>query len=148
MLTTQPLDINQLITDFTQELNGAGACNFFVGFVREINFGYRVQEMELEVYEQMALASLNAIKQQAIAKFNLIKVDIMHRTGKLQANDAIVFVAASSLHRQNAIDSTAFMMDILKTSVPIWKKENNQWLTANIDDKKAAQKWLELIHNS
>jgi molybdopterin synthase catalytic subunit len=124
---------------------GAVAC--FVGTVRDLNEGSAVQTMELEHYPGMTEKSLEAIARQARERWPGSDVLIVHRVGQLKPLDQIVLVATTAMHRAEAFESCAFVMDYLKTQAPFWKKEKTEagerWVDARESDESALKRWSE-----
>ncbi len=122
---------------------GAVAC--FVGTVRDLNEGSAVQTMELEHYPGMTEKSLEAIARQARERWPGSDVLIVHRVGQLKPLDQIVLVATTAMHRAEAFESCAFVMDYLKTQAPFWKKEKTEagerWVDARESDESALKRW-------
>jgi molybdopterin synthase catalytic subunit len=122
---------------------GAVAC--FVGTVRDLNEGSTVETMELEHYPGMTEKSLEAIAAQARRRWPGSDVLIVHRIGKLRPLDQIVLVATTAMHRGEAFESCAFVMDYLKTQAPFWKKETTdageRWVDARESDDTALARW-------
>jgi molybdopterin synthase catalytic subunit len=122
---------------------GAVAC--FVGAVRDLNEGHTVQTMELEHYPGMTEKALEAIAAQARERWPGSDVLIVHRVGKLLPLDQIVLVATTAVHRAEAFESCAFVMDFLKTQAPFWKKEKTghgeKWVDARESDDAARARW-------
>ena len=122
---------------------GAVAC--FVGTVRDLNEGNTVQAMELEHYPGMTEKALEAIAAQARERWAGSDVLIVHRVGKLLPLDQIVLVATTAVHRAEAFESCAFVMDYLKTQAPFWKKEKTahgeKWVDARESDDAARARW-------
>jgi molybdopterin synthase catalytic subunit len=122
---------------------GAVAC--FVGTVRDLNEGSAVEAMELEHYPGMTEKALAAIADQARTRWAGCDVLIVHRVGKLMPLDQIVLVATTSMHRADAFESCAFVMDYLKTQAPFWKKEKTavgeRWVDAREADDSALARW-------
>ena len=98
----------------------AGAIVVFMGTVRSEK---GIDGLELETYEEMALQNLNAIRAQAIARFGLLEASIVHRVGRMGIGEDIVLIAVSAAHRDDAFRASRFLIDELKVTVPIWKKE-------------------------
>jgi molybdopterin synthase catalytic subunit len=96
-----------------------GAVVIFLGIVRNNN----IKSMEIESYREAALSELECIRDEAIRKFDLIEVDIMHRIGSLNIGDNIALIVCSAAHRKGAFDGCRFISEELKVRVPIWKKE-------------------------
>ena len=122
-----------------------GAIVSFVGHVRSHCADGQIDELFLEHYAGMTEASLAQIEATARSKWPLLGVDIVHRYGALKPGDAIVFVAVASAHRQAAFDAANFIMDILKTQAPFWKREKRNgpahWVESRDSDLTAAQRW-------
>lgn len=122
-----------------------GALAVFVGQVRDFNDGADVSTLFLDHYPGMTEASLEAIIDQAEARWPLGGAMIIHRVGELCAGEPIVLVAAASAHRQAAFEACQFMMDVLKTEAPFWKREQGQagakWVEARESDTSARERW-------
>ena len=122
-----------------------GAVASFVGLVRDLNEGENITTLTLEHYPAMTEKSLREIVDQAMARWKLIDVSLIHRVGKLQPQDRIVFVGVASMHRGDAFAACEFIMDYLKTQAPFWKKEgtpgNERWVEARQTDEAAANRW-------
>ena len=122
-----------------------GAVVSFVGTVRDINEGASVSEMTLEHYPGMTEQALQAIEQQARARWPLYNVLVIHRVGPLRPMEQIVLVAVSAAHRGEAFQACEFIMDYLKTEAPFWKKEQTpegaRWVDARVTDDVALAKW-------
>lgn len=119
----------------------AGAVASFVGLVR----GGEVHAMTLEYYPGMTEDALAEIVAQAKARWQLRRVRVIHRVGRLLPLDRIVFVGVSSSHRHDAFAACEFIMDYLKTRAPFWKKEEtpagSRWVDARESDDSAAARW-------
>jgi len=100
-----------------------GGLVIFIGTVREEADGKEVRQMEIEVYPDMAMKQLEDIRNEAIKKFGVEDIRIIHRYGKLCVGDNIVLIAVASAHRAEAFNSCRYVIDELKKRVPIWKKE-------------------------
>jgi MoaE-MoaD fusion protein len=100
-----------------------GAVVTFDGCVRNHSHGRRTLYLDYEAYESMALAKMRDIAAEIHAKFAIHRVAIAHRLGRLQIGETSVFIAVSSPHRPAAFDACRFAIDMLKRTVPIWKKE-------------------------
>jgi len=96
-----------------------GAVVIFLGIVRNNN----IRSMEVESYREAALSELECIRAEAMRKFDLIEVDIMHRIGSLNVGDNIALIICSAAHRKQAFEGCRFILEELKSRVPIWKKE-------------------------
>ncbi|MCO5585962.1 hypothetical protein L7F22_039897 [Adiantum nelumboides] len=102
---------------------GAGAIATFAGTTRNSFQGRAVVRLEYEAYEAMAIRQMHSICSAARARWPLIAVSCAHRVGLVPIGQESVFVAASSVHRADAIHACHFIIDEIKSSVPIWKKE-------------------------
>lgn len=100
-----------------------GGIDVFIGTVRNATKGKAVIRLEFEAYDKMAIAEMEKIAQQAIAKWPIQKILIHHRTGVLQIGEIPVIIAVSAAHRDAAFEACRFIIDTLKQTVPIWKKE-------------------------
>ena len=123
----------------------AGAVVAFVGTVRELDGCGTVSALELEYYPGMTEAALQDIAAEARRRWSLIDVGIVHRVGLLRASEQIVLAAVAARHRGDAFAACEFVMDILKTRAPFWKKETTpggmRWVDARASDDAAAAKW-------
>ena len=141
MVTVQQHDF-QLEREYHKLIDhdGAGAVVTFVGRVRD--FASDNKSFYLQHYPGMTEKVLARIEQEAHARWSLIASSIIHRVGQLDINDQIVFVGVSSKHRKDAFAACEYMIDILKTQAPFWKKEGDQWVEAKASDQTAADSWL------
>ncbi|OPX66251.1 MAG: molybdopterin guanine dinucleotide biosynthesis protein MoaE [Methanoregulaceae archaeon PtaB.Bin056] len=96
-----------------------GALVSFVGVVRDDG----IERMDLEAYEEVAEVELARIREQAISRFGVSHVDIVHRIGMLKVGDHIVMIVVGASHRKAAFEGCEYIIDRIKESVPIWKKE-------------------------
>lgn len=121
---------------------GVGAVASFTGLVRSDD---GVTAIELEHYPAMTEASLLAVLADAQGRWNLSGAIIVHRVGKMVVGEPIVFVAAASAHRAEALAACAFLIDRLKTDAPFWKKEYRGdaaiWVEAKASDDARADAW-------
>jgi molybdopterin synthase catalytic subunit len=102
--------------------HSGGIC-VFVGAVREFTAQQEVVGLEFETYEKMALKEMDKIADSAIEKWSLQKVVIKHAVGMKNVEEPVVIVGASSAHRSECFEACRFLIDTLKETVPIWKKE-------------------------
>lgn len=101
----------------------AGGIDVFIGTVRDTTKGKQVLRLEFESYEAMAIKEMEKIAQQAFDKWPIQKILIHHRTGVLQIGEVPVIIAVAAAHRDAAFDACRYIIDTLKQTVPIWKKE-------------------------
>lgn len=110
-----------------------GGIATFLGCARDFSEGRDVSRISFEAYGSMALAEMRKLREEAIAKFDLLDARIVHRVTTVQAGDNIVFIAAGAAHRGPAFEACRWMIDELKQRVPIWKKEvtpeGEAWVT-------------------
>jgi molybdopterin synthase catalytic subunit len=123
----------------------SGALAAFVGLMRDYNAGSKVRAMVLEHYPGMTEAALEQIAAEAVARFALHRVRIVHRVGRMLPTDPIVLVAVTAAHRGEAFRGCEFLMDHLKTKAPFWKKEETdsgeRWVETRASDEEAAARW-------
>ncbi len=120
-LTSDPIDVPRLIEHVNQPSNG-GICTF-LGVVRDNAEGRPVVKLGYEAYESMAVAQMRTIVEDAMQRWDLDAVALSHRTGELQIGEASVAIAVGAPHRAEAFEACRYIIDTLKTRVPIWKKE-------------------------
>lgn len=102
----------------------AGAVLLFLGTVRELTGGRRTLALDYEAYPEMAQRKLREIAGQAIEKWPIVKLALIHRLGRLDLGEVSVAVAVSCPHRAQAFEAGRYVIDTLKEVVPIWKQEN------------------------
>jgi molybdopterin synthase catalytic subunit len=101
----------------------SGGIDIFIGTVRDATKGKQVVRLEFEAYESMAQKEMGKIAAQAFQQWHVQKVLIHHRTGVLHIGEIPVIIAVSAAHRDAAFSACRFIIDTLKETVPIWKKE-------------------------
>jgi molybdopterin synthase catalytic subunit len=121
LLTREPIDHAALVVHVRAAEDGAVVA--FDGCVRNHSHGRRTLYLDYEAYESMALAKIREIAAAIHEKFDIHRVAIAHRLGRLQIGETSVFIAVSAPHRPAAFDACRFAIDTLKRTVPIWKKE-------------------------
>ena len=102
----------------------AGAVLIFCGDVRNHNQKKDVSFLEYEAHEKMAFKQITKIIEQAQKKWEIHKVEVIHRLGKLKVTDCSIAIAVSTSHRNDAYEASRYIIDTIKHSVPIWKKEH------------------------
>ena len=100
-----------------------GCIVTFVGIVRNNSNGKPVERIEIQVYEDMAVKQLEVIREEAISRFAIDDVSIVHRYGSLRVSEKIMIIAVGAGHRVEAFDACRYIIDSIKEKVPIWKKE-------------------------
>ena len=139
--------------NFNQELDSIkklnknfGALASFLGQVRGTGDGNKaLLSLELEHYPDMTEKEIISICSSANDMWNLHTIRVVHRVGKLFPGDNIVLVLVASAHRKEAIKAVEFIMDFLKSRVPLWKKENyktnSSWVNSKKADEDSLNKW-------
>jgi molybdopterin synthase catalytic subunit len=132
-LTEHKIDVTRIIN--AASAHEAGAVNVFIGTVRNQTAGKEVTKLEYEAYEPMAIAEIQKIVDTASTSWRLTGWAISHRTGTLLPGEVAVVVAVSTPHRKDSFEACQFIIDSLKKTVPIWKKEffldGDQWVSAH-----------------
>jgi molybdopterin synthase catalytic subunit len=100
-----------------------GAAVVFEGVVRNQTRGRQTLYLDYEAYEEMALAEMEKLAEQALKQFAVRDVALVHRLGRLEIGEASVLIVVASAHRAAAFDACRWLIDTLKRTVPIWKKE-------------------------
>lgn len=121
-LVRAPIDAERVISDIKRGEDGAVAV--FDGIVRNNTRGRRTLFLDYEAYEEMALAQMRSLAVKAIADFAVRDVAIVHRLGRLEVGESSVLIVVASAHRAAAFDACRWLIDTLKKTVPIWKKEH------------------------
>ncbi len=101
-----------------------GAAVVFEGVVRNHSRGRRTLFLEYEAYEEMALKQMESLAEQAVAQFQVRNVAVVHRLGRLEIGETSVLIIVASAHRAAAFEACRWLIDTLKRTVPIWKKEH------------------------
>ena len=120
-ISDKPLElekISQMVTD-----DGCGAIDIFVGTVRDQTKGKRVLKLDFEAYEKMAISEMAKLAEEAAERWPVKKMAIHHRVGTLGIGETAVIIAVSTPHRNASFEACKFVIDTLKQTVPIWKKE-------------------------
>ena len=120
-ISVNPLNIQSAIEwvmSFT-----AGGINVFIGTVRNATKGRPVMRLEFEAYVPMAISEIQKIVNQAFEQWPLQKVLVHHRVGVLEIGEIPVIIAVTAAHRDAAFEGCRYIIDTLKQTVPIWKKE-------------------------
>jgi len=100
-----------------------GAVCVFDGIVRNNTRGRQTLHLDYEGYEEMALSLMNGLRESAIRDFKVREVLIVHRLGRLEVGETSVLIVVASAHRGAAFDACRWVIDTLKKTVPIWKRE-------------------------
>lgn len=117
---------NRIPTEkFLEEIKASedGAVVVFEGIVRDNTRGRRTLYLDYEAYEPMALSEMERITEEALGRFAVREAALVHRLGRLEHSDTSVLIIVASAHRAAAFEACRWLIDALKTTVPIWKKE-------------------------
>jgi molybdopterin synthase catalytic subunit len=120
-ITENPLSVEAAVRAVTR--NTCGAVATFIGVVREFSRGRQVSYLEYEAYPEMAIAKMRQIEEEIRQKWEIERIAIHHRIGRLGIGEASVVIAVSAPHRRQALEVCAYAIERLKQIVPIWKKE-------------------------
>ena len=125
------------------ETLGGGAVASFTGVVRGDD---SLRSLRLDHYPAMTEAQIGRIVDQAQSRWPLLGIVVIHRVGELLPGERIVFVGTASRHRAAALESSAFLIDWLKSSAPFWKKESfadgrTHWVEARVEDDAERDRW-------
>lgn len=149
-IQTEAFDLTQEIADLQAGDPRVGAVCSFLGTVRDRNWpasgdAGTVLSLELEHYPGMTEKSIEAMVDDALRRFDIFGVRVIHRVGVLQPLEPIVLVVVTSAHRGESFRACEFLMDYLKTQAPFWKKEQTpqgaHWVDARVSDDAALARW-------
>ena len=154
VVTTEPLELQPIIDLVARRLAdaaaSAGAVTAFLGTVRNENRGRRVDRLEYEAYEPLAVKSFERIAAEACERWPDTHVAVHHRIGRLSIGEASVAIAAASPHRADAFAACRYAIERIKQITPIWKHEffegGDVWIegaTADPDDEEARGRALQ-----
>jgi len=146
LICEHDFDVAEEISQLRAGDGGVGAVVTFVGTVRDRQgLQEGISSLELEHYPGMTEASIEAMIDEAMTRFDIRGARVVHRVGVLKPLDQIVLVAVTSAHRGQAFQGCEFLMDYLKTQAPFWKKETTPegacWVDARVTDDQALQRW-------
>jgi molybdopterin synthase catalytic subunit len=154
MALTATIRIQQVDFDVAQEIaalskghTDIGAVVSFSGICRGTEGSEPIAALTLEHYPGMAEAEIKRHADEAIARWPLQGLTIIHRFGRIAPGENIVLVVTASSHRQAAFEAAEFLMDYLKTNAPFWKQEESakgtSWIEARSHDDDAAARWTK-----
>jgi len=139
-----PFDLGAEANAFAVKQTGMGALVTFTGIVRDLKGG-DLDTMEIEHYPGMTEKAIEKIANEALSRWSLGDVLIIHRYGKLHHDEVIMMVATAARHRADAFQGAEFLMDFLKSRAPFWKKEvtadSTDWVAAKDEDEDALSRW-------
>jgi len=139
----ESFDLGAEANAFAARQAGMGAVVTFTGIVRDLEGG--LDAMEIEHYPGMTESALTGIAEEAARRWQIGDALILHRYGRLTADELIMMVATASRHRADAFQAAEFLMDYLKSRAPFWKKEVTRagegWVAARDEDEDALTRW-------
>ena len=139
-----PFDPGAEVNAFLALSQGVGAAVTFTGLVRSLPDD-PILALTLDCYPELAVNQLSAIATEAMSRFDLSDITVIHRYGRMLPGEPIVQVMGLSAHRQAAFDGAQMVMDYLKTDAPFWKKETTatgeHWVEAKSADDQAKARW-------
>jgi molybdopterin converting factor subunit 1 len=121
-LTREPIDRDALIRRLQQP--GDGAVVVFDGVVRDNTRGRRTLFLDYEAYEEMAVAQMDKLAREAASRFPIDRIGVVHRLGRLEIGESSIVIVVTSAHRGAAFEACRWLIDTLKRTVPVWKKEH------------------------
>lgn len=132
--------------EFQATLGSEGAIVTFVGVARSHDTtGSHVTGLFLDHHPRLTELSLKEIAEDAGRRFDVSAMRVVHRCGVIGPGDAIVFVAASAMHRRTAFDAVDYAMDRLKTEAVFWKREDtvdgSRWVEPTLTDQVNRARW-------
>ena len=140
-------DVAQEIAGLSRGRTDVGAVVSFTGICRGTEGSEPIAALTLEHYPGMAEAEIKRHAEEAMARWPLQGLTIIHRVGRIAPGENIVLVVTASSHRQAAFQAAEFLMDYLKTSAPFWKQEESargtSWIEAQRHDHAAAARWTK-----
>ncbi|XIA66643.1 molybdenum cofactor biosynthesis protein MoaE [Bradyrhizobium sp. TZ2] len=140
-------DVAQEIAALTKGRTDIGAVVSFSGICRGSENGEPIAALTLEHYPGMAEAEIGRHADEALSRWPLQGLRVIHRFGRIAPGENIVLVVTASSHRQAAFEAAEFLMDYLKTNAPFWKREESQkgasWIEARDHDDTAAARWTK-----
>ncbi len=140
---SDPFDAGAELNSFARDRTGVGAVVSFTGVVRDTKGD--LQEMLIEHYPGMTESAIAKIADEAVQRWALADVLVIHRYGPLKPGEPIMMVATAAAHRAAAFEAADFLMDYLKSRAPFWKKEvtaqGAAWVAAKDADEDALKRW-------
>jgi molybdopterin synthase catalytic subunit len=120
-LVEAPIDVQELLRQVGDP--ACGGVAMFLGVVREPNLGHRTLHIDYHAYPEMAVRVMEEIGAEAQARWEVGRIALVHRTGRLSVGEISVAIVVAAAHRQAALEACAYLIEALKARVPIWKKE-------------------------
>jgi molybdopterin synthase catalytic subunit len=144
-IQAEDFDVAAEIARLTRGRRDVGAVVTFTGLCRDEEGS--LAALRLEHYPGMAEAEIARIADEAMRRWPLCGLTVVHRHGRIAPGENIVLVVTASTHREAAFEAASFLMDFLKSRAPFWKKEQRtdgqegRWVDAKESDAKAARRW-------
>lgn len=133
-ITNNHLSLQEAMCEL--EDNSAGALSIFIGSARNRGRFGNVSEIYYEAYSEMAKEKMKEIENEAQAKWEIKKLVVIHRIGNLKVGETSIIIGVSSEHRHEAFEACKYIINNVKTRVPIWKKEiseeSQKWADGNL----------------
>ncbi len=127
----EPIPVNDLVT--TAGNDSDGAIVTFTGQARDKSHDKGVSHLEYEIYEEMARSEMTKIIDNSFEQWPITDCVVVHRYGTVNIGETSIFIAVSSPHRDDAFKACRYIIDTIKKTVPIWKKEfysdGSQWIS-------------------
>ncbi len=146
-LQREPFDAAAEAALLTRGRSDIGALVSFTGICRGAEAGEPIAALTLEHYPGMAEAEIERHVAEALKRWPLLGVTVIHRYGRIEAGEDIVLVVTASSHREAAFAAADFLMDYLKTRAPFWKQVekagSKTWVEAKQSDDAAAGRWSD-----
>jgi len=120
-LTTDPIDVASALKYL--QSSQAGAIDLFLGVVRDNTQDRPVDRLEYEAYDRMAISEMQKIADEAHQRWPILRYTIIHRKGTLLTGEIAVLIGITTAHRADAFEACRYIIDTIKQTVPIWKKE-------------------------
>jgi molybdopterin synthase catalytic subunit len=140
-------DIAREIAALTKGRTDIGAVVSFSGICRGSENGEPIAALTLEHYPGMAEAEIKRHTDEAMSRWPLTGLSVIHRVGRIVPGENIVLVLTASAHRQAAFEAAEFLMDYLKANAPFWKREESaagtSWIDAHSHDDAAVARWTK-----
>ncbi len=142
---SEDFDIAAEIDRIGKDRKQIGAIVTFTGLCRDEDG--RLAALELEHYPGMAEAQISRMARQAVERWPLSALTIIHRYGLIKPGENIVLVVAASRHRHAAFEAASFLMDYMKTDAPFWKREHlagntiGGWVSSREEDEESRRRW-------
>ncbi len=121
LLTRHPIETNTVLDKIKSAADGAAVV--FEGVVRNQTRGRKTLYLDYQAYEEMALGQMEALAERALTQFQIRDLALVHRLGRLELGATSVLIVVAAAHRAAAFDACRWLIDTLKRTVPIWKKE-------------------------